>query len=195
MIYLDKDSDQTICACDRCGVTEATDRADGVAVAGWMTGQLWLDISLSDQRQIPLCFCADCVPQITSASTIQVSAAPWGPVVEPPPPPDWRTTASLTRSQLLIGLVAEGWITEADGSAWLAGTLPGAVEALIAQLPPAEQFAARTKALTATTIPRLDPMVTALGMMEGKTEEDLDAFFLNWALEYPVWPEPEPAPV
>ncbi|SEI10211.1 hypothetical protein [Paracoccus alkenifer] len=75
MIYLDNESHQTICACDRCGVTEATDRADGVAVAGWMTGHLWLDVSLSEQRQSPLCFCPDCSARMRSATTIQISAA------------------------------------------------------------------------------------------------------------------------
>lgn len=75
MIYLDKDSGQTICACDRCGVNEATGRADGVAPANWMTGQLWLDISLSEQRQSPICFCADCADRMRVATTIQISAA------------------------------------------------------------------------------------------------------------------------
>lgn len=75
MIYLDQDADQTICACDRCGVTEATGRADGVAPADWMTGQLWLDISLSEQRQSPICFCPGCAGRMRNATTIQISAA------------------------------------------------------------------------------------------------------------------------
>jgi hypothetical protein len=51
------------------------------------------------------------------------------PVVVTPVP------ASITFRQLLIGLVAEGWITEAEGDAWLIGTIPAAASALVASLP------------------------------------------------------------
>lgn len=198
MIYLDQTSDQTICLCDRCGVTEATTRADGVVVDGWMTGHFFLDISLSEQRQKPLCFCPDCTPVMLDVVTIQVSAAPWEPAITAPPPKspedllhEWRLSASLTRPRLLTGLVAEKWISEAEGDLWLIGTLPATVLALIDQMPPERRFEARSKALTATIIPRSDPLVVALGQLEGKTDEDLDQFFRNWALDNPVWPEPE----
>lgn len=75
MIYLDEPNEQTICACDRCGLTEATSKADGKAPADWMTGQLWLDVSLSQQRQTPICFCPDCAEVIVDATMIQISAA------------------------------------------------------------------------------------------------------------------------
>ena len=47
----------------------------------------------------------------------------------------YATIPKLTFSQLLIGLVSEQWVTEAEGEAWLAGTLPAGVTALIATLP------------------------------------------------------------
>ncbi|SDL37413.1 hypothetical protein [Paracoccus chinensis] len=75
MIYLDKPGGQTICVCDRCGLTNATDTANGVVVEGWMTGQLWLDISLAEQRQTPLCFCPACAPTMHAATRIQISAS------------------------------------------------------------------------------------------------------------------------
>ena len=48
---------------------------------------------------------------IAEGATVTVEAPP------APPVPD------LTVAQLLIGLVSEQWITEAEGEAWLAGTL------------------------------------------------------------------------
>jgi len=60
MIAIDNENRRTVCECDRCGAQAATERADGVIPDGWMTGHLWLDISLGEQRQHPLCFCPDC---------------------------------------------------------------------------------------------------------------------------------------
>lgn len=198
MIYLDIPNAQTLCLCDRCGVVADTMKADGVVPPDWLTGHFFLDISLSEQRQKPLCFCPECAPAILGAETIQISAAPWEPAIAAPPPKspedllhEWRSSASLTRPQLLAGLVAEKWISEAEGDLWLIGTLPATVLALIDQMPPERRFEARSKALTATIIPRSDPLVAALGQLEGKTDEDLDQFFRNWALDNPVWPEPE----
>lgn len=91
-----------------------------------------------------------------------------------PPPP-------LTFLQLMIGLVTEGWITEAEGDAWLDGTPPPQVDALISQLPAEERFPARARAKRFTVAERDDPLVNGLGQIEGKTTEDLDAFFHQYS--------------
>jgi len=118
--------------------------------------------------------------------------------VECPPPPDgraawvdgmwrWDEAAAaraemvLSFAQLLIGLVAEGWITEAEGTAWLAGALPAPVEGVIATLPQAHRFPARARATRPTSVLRLDPLVVVLAATQGKTEEELDAFFRTYA--------------
>ncbi|MDP0925720.1 hypothetical protein Q0601_00900 [Paracoccus onubensis] len=62
----------TVCTCDCCGLVEATDEANGVAVEGWGSGHLWLDVSLAEQRQTPLCFCPACNPGILSAPVLRV---------------------------------------------------------------------------------------------------------------------------
>jgi len=41
---------------------------------GWMTGQLWLDLSLAEQKQIPICFCSDCRDLVAAANVIQIAA-------------------------------------------------------------------------------------------------------------------------
>lgn len=98
-------------------------------------------------------------------------------VEEPPPPP----VPNLSFPQLLIGLVTEGWITEAEGEAWLAGTVPAAATALIDTLPAEQRFAAKARAVRPSVVVRTDPLVNALGAAQGKTAEQLDAFFTTYA--------------
>ncbi len=88
---------------------------------------------------------------------------------------------SITFAQLLIGLVTEAWITEADGEAWLSGTLPDPVLALIATLPVEQRFAAKARAIAPSEVLRADPLVQALGTAQGKTSEELDEFFRTYA--------------
>jgi hypothetical protein len=86
-------------------------------------------------------------------------------------------TTQITFAQLLIGLVTEGWITEAEGDAWLTGTPPAPVNALIAQLPQGQRFAAKARAIRPSIVLRNDPLVIALGTVQGKDPAQLDAFF------------------
>jgi hypothetical protein len=96
-----------------------------------------------------------------------------GPQPEPIP-------QELTFAQLLIGLVAEGWITEAEGEAWLEGRIPAAAELLIATLPEDHRFAARARASRPSTVLRTDPLVIALAASQGHAD-DLDRFFTTYA--------------
>jgi hypothetical protein len=101
----------------------------------------------------------------------------WQPTPPAPPPvPD-----AISFAQLLIGLVSEQWITEAEGEAWLAGTLPAPVLALIATLPAEQQFPAKARAIRPSEVLRADPLVNLLGVAQGKTGEDLDQFFRTYA--------------
>lgn len=92
-----------------------------------------------------------------------------------------RQAMSLSFAQLLTGLVAEAWITEAEGQAWLQGVLPVAVTSLIATLPPEQQFGATARATVPSAVNRMDPLVIALGTAQGKTPEEIDTFFLTYA--------------
>lgn len=87
----------------------------------------------------------------------------------------------LTFAQLLIGLVAEGWITEAEGEAWLQGSLPPPVVALINTLPAYLRFAAKARAIRPSEVLRRDPLVEMLGAAQGKTAEQLDTFFSTYS--------------
>lgn len=92
-----------------------------------------------------------------------------------------RVSMTLTFAQLLIGLVAEGWITEREGDAWLAGTLPPAVLAAISARPAGARFAARARAARPSVVLRTDPLVSALAASQGKTDSEIDAFFTTYA--------------
>ena len=101
------------------------------------------------------------------------------PVGTPPAPVVW--IPNLSFAQLMIGLVTEGWITEAEGEGWLVGTLPAPVLAVIATLPANQQFAAKARASRPSDIERADPLVAELAAAEGKTSEEIDTFFLTYA--------------
>lgn len=94
-----------------------------------------------------------------------------------PPPVPAPVPASISFAQLLIGLVTEQWITEAEGEAWLTGTLPAAVTAVIAVLPVEHQFSAKARALRPSEILRADPLVEMMRAAINKTPEQLDEFF------------------
>lgn len=88
-----------------------------------------------------------------------------------------RNKLKITFAQLLIGLVTEGWITEAEGDAWADGVLPVPVTTLIDSLPEGQRFAARTRAKRPSEVLRQDSLVQALAVSQGRTPEELDNFF------------------
>ncbi|CAB4121145.1 hypothetical protein UFOVP6_28 [uncultured Caudovirales phage] len=91
-----------------------------------------------------------------------------------------RANMSISFAQLLIGLVTEGWITEAEGEAWLVGTLPAPVLALIATLPASEQFAAKARAARPSEVLRADPLLAGMAAATGKDAAQLDTFFITY---------------
>lgn len=110
---------------------------------------------------------------------VQEAIAAGEPVGTPPAPP--VIIPDLSFAQLLIGLVTEEWITEADGGGWLVGTLPAPVLAVIDTLPAGQQFAAKARAIRPSAVVRADPLVAALAAAEGKTSAEIDAFFTTYA--------------
>lgn len=98
-----------------------------------------------------------------------------------PDPVEQRAWMVLTFTQLLIGLDTEGWLTTAEADAWLDGTLPAPVLALIASLPANQQFAARARAKRPSVVERLNPLVIGLAAATGRTDAELDAFFTTYA--------------
>lgn len=107
--------------------------------------------------------------------------------VHTPPDPDIVAAANraddppLSFAQLLTGLVAMGWITEAEGMEWLKGVaLPAEITSLIAGLPAEVRFGTTARAMRMTQAERNDPLVDALATVRGIPPEDIDAFFLAY---------------
>ena len=88
---------------------------------------------------------------------------------------------TLSFPQMLTGLVAEQWITENEGKAWLIGTPPEVVLGMIEALPAEQQFGALARVVRPTIIERNDPLVNALRQLQGKTAEELDTFFQTFS--------------
>jgi len=79
----------------------------------------------------------------------------------------------------MTGLALVGWISEQEALDALAtGARPAAVEAVINGLPGQDRFAARMKWIGFQTAYRDDAMVAALATAAGKTEQDVDEFFV-----------------
>jgi hypothetical protein len=56
-----------------------------------------------------------------------------------------------------------------------------AASALVASLLEGQRFAARASIIRPSVILRADPLVAALAAAEGKTEAELDTFFITYA--------------
>ncbi len=88
----------------------------------------------------------------------------------------------LSFAQLLIGLVSEQWITIEEGRAWRDRvSLPAQVKTVIDALPIEQQFVAETKALAPSIILRSDPLVSAMAAAAGRSEAEIDEFFVKYS--------------
>ena len=94
---------------------------------------------------------------------------------------------SVPFNKLVVGLVEDGWLTQAEGEAWLDGSLPtpviGAIEAMSAD----QQFRARAKAKAMQEAERNDALLfaAAKAKMPKATDEEihaiLDDSFIRWS--------------
>jgi len=87
----------------------------------------------------------------------------------------------MSFAQLMIGLVAEQWITEEDGRLWLTGTLPPQVISTISLIPAEQRFAATAKATRPSVVNRADPLVQMMALAQGRSDAELDDFFRAYA--------------
>lgn len=112
---------------------------------------------------------------------------------EPPPPTVEQLLAvergrmELSFAQFIIGLTEQGWITEAEADAWLAGSaLPAAVTAAISQIPAqaGEQkprLRAKARALRPSTVVRTNELLALMAAQRGATGAQLDDLFRTYA--------------
>lgn len=104
-----------------------------------------------------------------------------GEALEPfdPPPPPPVLPRSITRRQLLLGLAGAGLITPEEAlAAATSGAVPAAIDAVFAQLPPAEALGARITWATMSVAERDHPLIGAVAAEIDLDEAALDALFL-----------------
>src|SRR5574343_150406 len=90
---------------------------------------------------------------------------------------DKREYASLTFSQMLMGMVSENWLSESDGENWLSGFLPDIIREIIDTLPEDQRFASKVRMTKMTKIDRLDPIMVLFGDRLKTTADEMDIFF------------------
>lgn len=97
----------------------------------------------------------------------------------PPPAPEkiLASLPSVSHAQIITALIMSEIITEAEGVAWITGTLPAAVEAMIATLPADQRVIARLRAIRPSSVVPTDPLVAALTAAQGQGVADLIALF------------------
>lgn len=95
------------------------------------------------------------------------------------PTPEQQLAAlpPVSHAQIIAVLILAGIITEAEGVAWITGTLPAAVEAMIATLPADQRVIARLRAIRPTSVIPTDPLVAALAAAQGQGVADLIVLF------------------
>lgn len=81
----------------------------------------------------------------------------------------------VSHAQIIAALILAGIITETEGVAWISGTLPDAVEAMIATLPADQRVIARLRAIRPSSVVPTDPLVAALAAAQGQGVADLIA--------------------
>jgi hypothetical protein len=97
-----------------------------------------------------------------------------------------REQASVSRDYLLIKANEFGWFTEAECVAWIGGTLPQDVSALIDTFPENERFKLRLSALRQETVPRETPLILAIMNLRGVKEDQMDSVYginITWPTE------------
>jgi len=112
--------------------------------------------------------------QMVDPVTLEIVAAP----LAEPDMGQRRAAMSISPRQMILGMLANGWITaeEAVASA-TAGTMPAAVAAIVALMQAPDQVTARVTWARMTVVLRNDPMVSLLATAQGISDEDVDAFF------------------
>lgn len=95
-----------------------------------------------------------------------------------PPAPAPARVGQISPRQMILGLLAQGYITGPEAlAAATSGTIPPAVETVVSALPPDAQIAARVTWARMTVVLRDDPLVGLLAASQGLADAEVDAFF------------------
>ena len=113
---------------------------------------------------------------LTAEEQAEYDARQSAPAANPVP-------ASISRVQLMLGLVAAGLIPPEEGPPASSGmAIPALIDAVFSALPAAEANEARIRFNGAATFDRENPLINAVGYLAaGKTPEQMDAYWREWS--------------
>ena len=95
-----------------------------------------------------------------------------------PPPPAAPVPYAITRRQLILGLLAAGWITPAEAeAAATGGAPPAALDAVLANLTQADALEARITWATMSVAERWHPLLVAIVAAGIATDAQVDNLF------------------
>lgn len=108
---------------------------------------------------------------LVAADELSIDDAALPPATSPAP-------IILTNRQLFIALALTGFISEAEAlAAARMGTVPASIDAVFAELPSQDAFAARVTWATMREVARDHPLITAMIDANLATGEQVDAIF------------------
>lgn len=121
--------------------------------------------------------------KLVNGNLVPLSDAEWAEyqdrLANPPPPP---VPSTITPRQLILGAMADGWITAQEAEDWAMGnSLPGVVLNVINTLPEAERPAARITTLRMTEAERSNPLLIGVATSLGVDDAGLDNAFRTWS--------------
>lgn len=102
----------------------------------------------------------------------------WNTINDAPPEPTLITITQITRRQMILMLVQLGLITSEEAlAAATNGTMPAIVSDFVSALPLEQRVPAEITWASMSVCMRDDPMLTALAVSSGLTEEQTDGYF------------------
>jgi hypothetical protein len=97
------------------------------------------------------------------------------------PGPEIIVPAAISRLKLILGMVADGLITAAEGEAAAANTaIPALIAGVFATLPPTQATEARIRWASMAICDRANPLVNAVAAAGGLTSDEMDYLFIEW---------------
>jgi hypothetical protein len=108
-----------------------------------------------------------------------------GRFIDPNPsigPIEPSVPANISPRQLILGLLSAGLISADEAlAAAKGGVMPAAVAAVVQSLPADKRTVAEVTWARMTVVERSDPLVGLLAQSAGKTEEDINQYFIDWS--------------
>lgn len=83
----------------------------------------------------------------------------------------------VQQEQIIAALIGDRLLTEAEGIAWMTGTLPAPVEAVITAMPADQRVVARLRAIRPISVVPTDPLFAGLAAANGRDETWLVEMF------------------